>query len=144
MGLLNPNWFGIAKTVARGPNSTEPTDPQYQRSFDVVPGSLERPTDDLIIGSYEPAGGAARVRVPANVRVSGDTVFIDRALLPEPAVGALKPVAWAAEHRSITPTSSRETRLRSARTSAVSEVRLYRTLTAAEPSTNVREQSVVE
>lgn len=105
MGLLNPNWFGIAKSVARGPNSTEPTDPQYQRSFDVVPGSLERPTDDLIIGSYEPAGGAARVRVPANVRMSGDTVFIDRALLPEPAVGALKPVAWAAEHRSIAPTS---------------------------------------
>lgn len=105
MGLLNPNWFGMAKTVARGPNSTEPTDPQYQRSFDVVPGSLERPTDDLIIGSYEPAGGAARVRVPANVRMSGDTVFVDRALLPEPAVGALKPVAWAAEHRSIAPTS---------------------------------------
>jgi hypothetical protein len=105
MGLLNPNWLGITKTVARGPNSTEPTDPQYGRSFDVVPGSLDGPTDALVIGSYEPAPGSARARVPANLRLSGDTVFIDRAVLPEPAVGALKPAAWAAEHRSIAPTS---------------------------------------
>jgi hypothetical protein len=43
MGMLNPNWLGLAKTVARGPNSTEPTDALYGRSFDAVPGSLDRP-----------------------------------------------------------------------------------------------------
>ncbi len=105
MGLLDPDWQGLARTFARGPHSTEPTDPQYARSYDVVPGSLDRPVDDLIQGSYHPGRGQARVGVPVNARISGDTVFFDRMVLPEPAADALKPVSWVAENRSIEPTS---------------------------------------
>ncbi len=105
MGPLNPNWSGIAKTLFRGPHTTEPSDPQYVRSFDVVPGSLSSPTDDLLIGSFEPQDGQGRVGVPANLRISGDTVFIDRMILPEPAANALKPISWIAEHRSVEPSS---------------------------------------
>jgi hypothetical protein len=43
--------------------------------------------------------------VPANARISGDTVFFDRMVLPEPAIEALKPLSWVAENRSIEPTS---------------------------------------
>ena len=105
MGPLDPNWQGMLRMLARGPHSSEPTDPQYAKSYDVVAGSLDRPVDDLIQGSYHPVRGQARVGVPANARISGDTVFFDRMVLPEPAIEALKPLSWVVEHRSIEPTS---------------------------------------
>ena len=103
MGLISPNWYGIARTFARGPHSNCPGDPQYWRHWEAVEGSPGRPTDAIVLGTYDPPRGSRRARIPANARFSGDKVFIDRANLPEPAIGLLKPAAWGAKHRTIDP-----------------------------------------
>lgn len=104
MGLFDANWAGIGKTFARGPHTNDPSDPQYEKHWEVVPGSLPSPSDgDRIIGAYEPDPGSGRVGTQASVRFIGDLAYVDRAILPEPAIGLLKPLGWAAKSRSIEP-----------------------------------------
>lgn len=104
MAWNGPNWLGLGKTLARGPHTNDPTDPQYTRHWDVVPGSLGAPNDDRpLLGAYRPDAGALRASTQANLRFSGGLGYVDRAVLPEPAIGALKPLSWAARKRSIDP-----------------------------------------
>jgi hypothetical protein len=104
VGLLDANWAGIGKTFVRGSHTNDPSDPQYEKHWEVVPGSLPSPSDgDRIIGAYEPDRGSGRVGTQANVRFVGDLAYVDRAILPEPAIGLLKPLGWAAKRRSIQP-----------------------------------------
>jgi hypothetical protein len=113
MGLFDSNWRGLGKTFARGAHTNDPSDPQYAKHWDVVPGSLSHPYEGKpIIGTYQPDEGSLRVSVPTNLRFSGEVAYIDRAVLPEPAIALLKPAGWAAKHASIEPVAVPRAELR--------------------------------
>jgi hypothetical protein len=78
-------------------------DRRYARHFDVVPGSLDCPTDELVVGDWELEPACGGSSVPMNLRFSGDVVFLDRGTQPRIPLKGGQLRDWVVAQRSIQP-----------------------------------------
>jgi hypothetical protein len=85
---------------------------RYARHFDVVPGSLDCPVDELVVGDWERGPAAGASSVPMNLRFSGDVVFLDRGTQPRRPLRGGQLRDWVVAQRSIEPICIRRSDLR--------------------------------